>query len=84
MWNCDQCGRHMLDSDYHWENDSIYGKYCSQGCLHAAMSEQERSENSIFDKKCPWCGKTYNTIKGEGHYGYCSQAWSYNQKLWIG
>lgn len=70
MWTCDQCGRHMLDSDYHWENDDIYGRYCSQGCLHAAMAEQ----GSIFDEKCPWCGKTFNPVNGEGHFGYCSQA----------
>lgn len=70
MWTCYQCGRHMLDSDYHWENDDIDGWYCSRSCLHEALAEQK----SMYDEKCPWCGRTFNTANGEGHFGYCSQA----------
>lgn len=70
MWTCYQCGRHMLDSDYHWENDDIDGWYCSRSCLHEALAEQK----SMYDEKCPWCGRTFNTANDEGYYGYCSRA----------
>ncbi len=70
MWTCYQCGKHMLDSDYHWENDDISGWYCSRNCLHEALAEQK----SMYDEKCPWCGRTFNTANDEGYYGYCSRA----------